>query len=118
MCHAHHRGSSRQGTKSKWAIDRPSECHTFCSAEDLGSNDRGGLWYVSQGATRVLGTANERLAFFQGSSNPTVPWHGYPVGASSPGRSTHIPPDGVISQWREAGRIDANVEDKLRRGIL
>lgn len=117
LCHSHHRGSTRASNKSKWAIDRPDECHTYCRAAALGSADTTGLWFIGERGA-ILGTRGERLAFFVKSPSPSVPWHGYPVGAQSPGRSAHTPPASVIDKWARDNRINRSIEDKLRRGIL
>lgn len=104
----HHSAGGSSKRKSLWAIARPDECHTFCSAKTEAwlAND-GNLWAVAEEGGPAFGTLNERLAFFWAPSNETDPWHGHPVGLSRnslPFRK--FPPDELVKSWHESGIIN------------
>ena len=93
----------------------------FCEAELLDwSDNEGNYWAISEDGQVVVGTLDERVAFFTGPGDVTVPWHGYPVGA--PGRvglpSTRRPPKAVIEQWKESGWIKYRTYSRLMNGRI
>lgn len=120
LCHPHHRMPSKASTKSQWAISRPEECHTYCQASlpTPSGDGSGGLWYISVGAERVLGTKGERLAYFEiPGDGEAVPRHGYPVGPNRRG-TPHRPDPVLVESWQRSGRIARHVADKIRRGRI
>ena len=102
-----HRGaSSTKHPKSVWAIDRPDECHTFCTAEAGGWTDQlGHYWNVAREGESDFGTRGERLAFFSSPSNVNDPWHGFPVGGRRGMKFRSPPPDDLVEKWYKESRI-------------
>ena len=104
----HRSHSGTRDKKSVWAIPRPQECHTFCTAEaESWIDGRGNYWAVAATEDENLGEDGERVAFFENPNNPNNPWHGFPVGRrrgkGHPYRDS--PPDDLVLKWRSSGRI-------------
>lgn len=118
LCHAHHRSSSFLNSKSQWVLTRPEECHLFCQACLLKSEEGAlGYWFISRGGKRIFGTRQERVAFFEAPQNQTDPWHGYPVSGARRGAG-HRPPPEVVTSWQESGWVPKHVADKIRRCVI
>lgn len=110
-----HRG--RNVRKSQWAADviPPEEYEIFEHADvnDHADSD-GHYWGVRNPCGAVLGSRGERLAKFPHNGTETAPWHGYPVSPAS-GRSSEIPPDGLIEALVEAGSLSRTFGRKIQR---
>lgn len=104
---AHRSPSSTRHPKSIWKVSRPDECHTFCIAETDNTVDiDGNYWTITNENSPDLGTRGERMGFFQRPVNPTDPWHGFPVGGSRMAmKFRRPPPDTVVENWYQTGRI-------------
>ena len=93
----HQSPSGTSHPKSIWALTPPAECHTFCEAElQNWRDDQQNCWSISQDAKVEFGTRGERIGFFvYPGDNPTVPWHGYPVGGRRGLPVVRRPPDAL-----------------------
>lgn len=96
----HRRRMSLKRPKSLWEVARRVECHTFCNAQlERWYDAQGNAWSVTEDESVPLGTRGECVAFFDEPTNPTDPWHGYPVGGRRGLPTVRRPPDELIKRW-------------------
>lgn len=115
----YHRNHSGQGRKSAWSVSREYECETFCVAE-LGTwtDSSGNYWSLREDCQVVLGTQNQRVAFFGNRSNDADPWHGYPVSGRASVLEPRRVPDEVIERWFSEKVISRATRKRLLTGRL
>lgn len=108
--HQHGRVAKSNKDDSSWCLQRAEEAETFCRAVlGAGRKDQNGnIWYAERQGARlvVLGTADEKIALFQGPSNEFDEWHGHPRGHR--GRDDY-PDTATLRTLKDAGIIN-NVE--------
>lgn len=107
------------GERNKWAAScpPPGEYAIFCDAEDNDwRDDRPHLWGLLKGLPQI-GTYRECIAKFPAVTNPSDPWHGYPVSALDPRREfEHRPAAALVNRWVAAGLIGPVDGARIIRG--
>jgi hypothetical protein len=110
-----HRGA-RKG-KSIWHIDISpmQEYRLFETSDKNGWADtRGHYWsFASADGSVPTGTEGQRLAKHPGVTNPSDPWHGYPVSPSQTG-DADAPTDNLVSIWLESRVITRTFARRIR----
>lgn len=117
----HWHNAKRKDGKTRWLHDKKTEYYVFnladehdehfldrynCSDVKWMNDDDSGLYSIVNQGRDKLGENGERLAFFPTPSNPTDPWHGYPVD------SLNIK-DKLIDHWYKIGIVDRRIYQKL-----
>jgi hypothetical protein len=75
----YHRSLARQKDKGRWVITESEEAFRFYCAHDSSNLSAlyPGLWHIEV-ENKVIGAADELIAFFPAPKNSGDPWHGYP----------------------------------------
>lgn len=116
---SYHRQAGYKRGKTIWnrQVSVTEEAKAFDDSDFEQWQDADGhLWWVSPGASVIVGANGERLAFFPRCSNHPGPWHGYPV-APKDDENYEIPED-LIATWELNGVVDELVAGRMRRGKI
>ena len=110
-----HRGHGSPLHKTVWAtsITPPMEYAIFCESD---TNDwrtvDGDYWSLYDGGNTEIGADGERLCRFQKTTNPSDPWHGFPVSPQK--KESDLPPVTLLDMWLATGVI----EPAFRKRVL
>lgn len=121
LCSNHHWGARRAGgIKHEWdPVNVPPavEYQLFRTSDSNDWSDTDGhYWGFGHREGRmILGTQKERLCKFPLPSNPTDPWHGYPVSPLLNG-DDDAPPDGFVQDWIDNNVISKTFGRRIQRG--
>lgn len=112
--HGAHTHSTRGGRKKLWSIPQNGQYYVF-NIGDLNNwidNIAHGIVSFLNGCNVVIGKDGQRLAFFPTPTNPTDPWHGYPI------CSDEIEDDALVESWYNNGFITLTIKQRILRGDL
>ena len=112
--HASHTHGTRGGKKNLWSIPLNGEYYVFNYGDlrDWIDTVANGIVSFLDGCNEVIGKGGEKLAFFPTPTNPTDPWHGYPIS------SEEILDKKLAESWFNQGYITISTKQRILRGDL
>ncbi len=107
----HSQKAKTNAHKTKWKLIAPKQYEVFSVADgdkvEFYKEAERGLYGFLDKMSVILGTGEERIAFFPRPKNKPEAWHGYPI------TSADISNDDIIQGWLDQNMITTPMYRKL-----
>ena len=111
----HNPTAKKNKDKTRWKLNKGEQYEVFRLSDEGQWNckSNNGLFSILANGDVIMGTSEERLAFFPGPPNLNDAWHGYPVNSGE-----YEPSTALVDHWLEKKIIDQRIHIKILRGDL